>query len=207
MTGVRSAGLATEGPPAAARPRLVERWREAADRDLTPTKRSLVVMWASFGTTWGAMRLITHGIRGGWLPSGNISADGEHLHHYNFGIATLAGIGLIAVRGDERAVGHPAVAAAYGAGTALITDEFALLLDLQDVYERVKLAPTGSDPLQLPHPVPSQKPCIVPTRLRIVGAALWPTQENSRTTPAHQTDDLHCTHQHEFPSRPAHQPT
>ena len=33
-----------------------------------------------------------------------------------------------------RAVGHPAVAAAYGAGTALITDEFALLLDLQDVY-------------------------------------------------------------------------
>ncbi|WP_234322361.1 hypothetical protein [Streptomyces sp. NRRL B-24720] len=37
-----------------------------------------------------------------------------HLHHYNIGIATLAGIGLIAVRGDERAVGHPAVAAAYG---------------------------------------------------------------------------------------------
>jgi hypothetical protein len=134
MTGVRPAGLATEGPPAAARPRLVERWREAADRDLTPTKRSLVVMWASFGTTWGAVRLITHGIRGGWLPLGNISAGGEHLHHYNFGIATLAGIGLIAVRGDERAVGHPVVAAAYGAGTALITDEFALLLDLQDVY-------------------------------------------------------------------------
>ncbi|MFJ9588681.1 hypothetical protein [Streptomyces acidicola] len=59
------------------------------------------------------MRLITHGI---------------------LGIAMLAGIGLIAVRGDEQAVGHPVVAAAYGAGTALITDEFALLLGLQDVY-------------------------------------------------------------------------
>ncbi|MFJ8790482.1 hypothetical protein [Streptomyces sp. NPDC102462] len=119
---------------AGGRPRLVERWREAAERNLTPTKRSLIVTWASFGTTWGTVRLITHGIRGGWLPWGNISAGGEHLHHYNLGIATLAGIGLIAVRGDERAVGHPAVAAAYGAGTALITDEFALLLDLQDVY-------------------------------------------------------------------------
>ncbi|MDX3771399.1 MULTISPECIES: hypothetical protein [unclassified Streptomyces] len=133
-TGVRPVGVAAEGGPPSARPWLVERWREAADRNLTPTKRSLIVTWASFGTTWGAVRFITHGIRGGWLPLDNLSAGGRHLHHYNIGIATLAGIGLIAVRGDERAVGHPAVAAAYGVGTALITDEFALLLDLQDVY-------------------------------------------------------------------------
>jgi hypothetical protein len=133
-TGVQPKRGTAEGSRTAARPQLVERWREAADRNLTPTKRSLIITWASFGTTWGTVRLITHGIRGGWLPWGNISAGGEHLHHYNLGIATLAGIGLIAVRGDERAVGHPAVAAAYGAGTALITDEFALLLDLQDVY-------------------------------------------------------------------------
>jgi hypothetical protein len=38
------------------------------------------------------------------------------------------------VRGDDRAVAHPAIAVSYGAGTALIADEFALLLDLQDVY-------------------------------------------------------------------------
>lgn len=120
--------------PGHGRPPLVEHWHESADRHLTPTKRSLLAMWISFGTTWGAVRLITHGIRGGWLPWGNISTGGQHLHHYNFGIATLAGVGLIAVRGDERAVGHPAVAAAYGAGTALIADEFALLLDLRDVY-------------------------------------------------------------------------
>lgn len=116
------------------RPALIARWRESARQHLTPTKRSLIVTWVAFGVTWGTVRTITHGIRGGWLPWGNISAGGQHLHHYNFGIGTLAGIGLIAVRGDERAVGHPAVAAAYGAGTALIADEFALLLDLQDVY-------------------------------------------------------------------------
>jgi hypothetical protein len=104
------------------------------DSHLSPTKRSLVVTWVSFGTTFGTARLITHGIRGGWLPWGNISTGGEHLHHYNFGIAALTGVGLVAVRGDERTVGHPAVAAAYGAGCALIADEFALLLDLKDVY-------------------------------------------------------------------------
>ncbi|WP_256102827.1 hypothetical protein [Streptomyces sp. Ncost-T10-10d] len=116
------------------RPPLIARWRELASQHLTPTKRSLIVTWIAFGVTWGTVRTITHGIRGGWLPWGNISAGGQHLHHYNLGIGILAGIGIIAVRGDERAVGHPAVAAAYGAGTALIADEFALLLDLQDVY-------------------------------------------------------------------------
>ncbi|WP_411089574.1 hypothetical protein [Streptomyces sp. 061-3] len=116
------------------RPPLIARWRESASEHLTPTKRSLIVTWIAFGVTWGTVRTITHGIRGGWLPWGNISAGGQHLHHYNIGIGSLAGIGLIAVRGDERAVGHPAIAAAYGAGTALIADEFALLLDLQDVY-------------------------------------------------------------------------
>ncbi|MFJ1654661.1 hypothetical protein ACIOC2_25490 [Streptomyces sp. NPDC088337] len=116
------------------RPLLVSRWRETADRHLTPLQRSLLITWISFGVTFGTVRVITHGIRGGWLPWGNISAGGEHVHHYNIGIATLTGVGLIAVRGDERAVGHPAVAAAYGCGTALICDEFALLLDLQDVY-------------------------------------------------------------------------
>ncbi|MFJ5899944.1 hypothetical protein ACIQFZ_31895 [Streptomyces sp. NPDC093064] len=116
------------------RPLLVSRWHETADRHLTAQRRSLLITWISFGVTFGTVRVITHGIRGGWLPWGNISAGGEHLHHYNIGIATLAGVGLIAVRGDERAVGHPAVAAAYGCGTALICDEFALLLDLKDVY-------------------------------------------------------------------------
>ncbi|MFK4600413.1 hypothetical protein [Streptomyces pristinaespiralis] len=113
---------------------LIPRWRESATRHLTPTKRSLIVTWIAFGVTWGTVRTITHGIRGGWLPWGNISARGRHLHHYNIGIATLAVIGIIAVRGDDRAVGHPAIAVSYGAGTALIADEFALLLDLQDVY-------------------------------------------------------------------------
>ncbi|MDI5962217.1 hypothetical protein POF50_015065 [Streptomyces sp. SL13] len=114
--------------------RLAEHWHRAAERHLTATTRSLLVTWISFGLTFGTARLITHGIRGGWLPWGNVSAGGRHLHHYNFGIAALTGVGLVAVRGDRQAVGHPAVAAAYGSGLALIADELALLLDLEDVY-------------------------------------------------------------------------
>ncbi|WKE73571.1 hypothetical protein [Streptomyces sp. WP-1] len=116
------------------RPPLRERWRRALNDHTVPAQRSLMAAWLGFGCTFGAARLITHGIRGGWLPWGNISAGKTHLHHYNFGIATLAGVGLVAVRGDETYVGHPGIGALYGAGTALIADEFALLLDLKDVY-------------------------------------------------------------------------
>ncbi|WP_240802115.1 hypothetical protein [Streptomyces sp. A1136] len=113
---------------------LLRHWRETVDERTGPTQRSLLATWLAFGATFGVTRLITHGIRSGRLPWGNISAGGTHLHHYNLGIATLAGVGLVAVRGDAPLVGHPGVGAAYGAGAALIVDEFALLLDLQDVY-------------------------------------------------------------------------
>ena len=49
-------------------------------------------------------------------------------------IGILAGVGAVAVRGEDRHRRHPAVALSYGAGLALIVDEFALLLDLKDVY-------------------------------------------------------------------------
>jgi hypothetical protein len=116
------------------RPRLRERWRQVLDHRTGPTQRSLMAAWLGFGCTFGTARLITHGIRGGWLPWGNVSAGRTHLHHYNFGIATLGGVGLVAVRGDRAYVGHPWIGALYGAGSALIADEFALLLDLEDVY-------------------------------------------------------------------------
>ena len=45
----------------------------------------------------------------------------------------LSGVSAIAVRGDERHRRHPAAAVSYGTGLALII-EFALLLDLTDVY-------------------------------------------------------------------------
>jgi len=51
-----------------------------------------------------------------------------------WGIGLLAGVGGVAVHGEDRQHRHPVVAVCYGAGLALIVDEFALLLDLRDVY-------------------------------------------------------------------------
>ncbi len=90
--------------------------------------------WLAFTTTFAGLRALTYSIRAGKGPFGNISLGGEHLHHYMWGIGMLSGVGALAVRGDERQRRHPAVAVSYGSGLALIVDEFALLLDLKDVY-------------------------------------------------------------------------
>ncbi len=50
------------------------------------------------------------------------------------GISLLTGIGAVAIRGQEHHRRHLGTAAAYGTATALIADEAALLIDLQDVY-------------------------------------------------------------------------
>ena len=39
----------------------------------------------------------------------------------------LSGVGAVAVQGEDKTRRHPAVALTYGAGLALIVDEFALL--------------------------------------------------------------------------------
>ena len=51
-----------------------------------------------------------------------------------WGIGLVSGVGGIAVHGEDAHRRHPLVALSYGVGLALIVDEFALLLDLKDVY-------------------------------------------------------------------------
>jgi hypothetical protein len=102
--------------------------------ELPPLRRAAVLSWLAFSTTFGVVRAITYSIRDGRGLFHDVTPGGMHLHHYLWGIAMLAGVGGIAVRGDDRTRRHPAVALGYGTGLALIVDEFALLLDLQDVY-------------------------------------------------------------------------
>jgi hypothetical protein len=97
-------------------------------------QRSALLSWLAFTGTFAGLRALTYSIRAGRGPFRNISVGGEHLHHYMWGIAMLSGVGAVAVRGEERQRRHPAVAVSYGSGLALIVDEFALLLDLKDVY-------------------------------------------------------------------------
>jgi hypothetical protein len=113
---------------------LVPRLRRALRDDLDQGQRAALASWAAFTTTFAAVRCIAYSIRDGKGPFRNLSAGGEHLHHYMWGIGMLAGVGAIAVHGEEKYRSHPAVAMCYGSGLALIVDEFALLLDLKDVY-------------------------------------------------------------------------
>ncbi|MDT7618333.1 MAG: hypothetical protein QOF00_5780 [Pseudonocardiales bacterium] len=112
----------------------VDEVRTAYRDELGPSEKAALSSWLGFTVTFAAVRSITYAIRDGRGPFRNLSVGGAHLHHYMWGIGMLAGVGAVAVRGTDRARRHPLVGAAYGSGLALIVDEFALLLDLKDVY-------------------------------------------------------------------------
>jgi hypothetical protein len=110
-----------------------EEVQAAFREELNPARRGVVLGWSSFTATFAAVRGITYSIRNGRGPFRNVSIRGTHIHHYLWGIGLLAGVGGMAVRGNTLKP-HAVVPLAYGAGLALIVDEFALLLDLKDVY-------------------------------------------------------------------------
>jgi hypothetical protein len=108
--------------------------RTVFHEELDSRQRAALLSWLAFTTTFGAVRGITYAIKDGKGPFRNLSVGGAHLHHYMWGIGMVSGVGGIAVHGENARSRHPAVALAYGTGLALIVDEFALLLDLRDVY-------------------------------------------------------------------------
>lgn len=99
--------------------------------------RMLIGSIAFFGGFLGA-RTVTHMIRARIGPFHNLSVGGRHLHHMVFGIGGLLSVGylwLLHVGTEPRPVpASRATAAAYGFAAALTLDEFALWLELQDVY-------------------------------------------------------------------------
>jgi hypothetical protein len=109
--------------------------REEWGARLEPGEQATVLAWSAFSVTFAGLRALTHWIRAGHGPSGGgMSVGGKHFHHYNIGIALLAGVAAVGLRGTERQRRHPAAAVAFGSANALIVDELALLLDLKDVY-------------------------------------------------------------------------
>lgn len=103
-------------------------------------RERLFLSSASFFMTFGATRTITHAIRKGKGPFHNVSAGGLHVHHLVFGIALLLGTGYLNLLepGQTGSSDVPSRAkltsCMYGAGSALTLDEFALWLNLADVY-------------------------------------------------------------------------
>ena len=98
-------------------------------------ENTMLNMVASFVTTFAITRGITHAIRawGGLGPIRNLSSGGRHIHHLVPGIAValVSGATAISLSREPR---NRWLAIPFGIGSALVLDEAALLLELDDVY-------------------------------------------------------------------------
>jgi hypothetical protein len=98
-------------------------------------ENSLFNMLASFTVAFGVTRWITWTIRskGGIGPIKDVVVGNRHIHHFLPGgvIALTAGGVAIGTKGDKL---DKYLAFPFGVGVALVLDETALLLELDDVY-------------------------------------------------------------------------
>jgi hypothetical protein len=90
----------------------------------------------SFLVSWGFIRISAHMIRAqvSWWPGNVETKGGTHIHHMFWGILLVLSMGYI---GLSFTLGTPwieLVAIAFGVGMGLTLDEFALWLNLEDVY-------------------------------------------------------------------------
>src|SRR5215468_6716724 len=91
-----------------------------------------VAFVAGFAAIRVSVRLIRARVR--WWP-GNLVAGAVHVHHMVFGVVLMAAGGIAGLAAPPFSLAWRAGAAAvFGLGTALVLDEFALILHLRDVY-------------------------------------------------------------------------
>jgi len=103
-------------------------------------RRRLFVAAVSFFLTFGGVRAVVYAILHQIPPFHFIEAGGRHIHHLVFGIIILLLVGYgwlceIGVGSDHSSIflGR-LMSILYGVGAALTLDEFALWLNLKDVY-------------------------------------------------------------------------
>ena len=93
------------------------------------------LFFVAFLVSWGFIRTSAHMIRAqvSWWP-GNVEVGGTHIHHLVWGILLLLISGWIGVTVAPDSPWHEILAVLFGIGTGLTLDEFALWLNLRDVY-------------------------------------------------------------------------
>lgn len=102
--------------------------------DTPPTRRMALLVLAAFLLTFIAARGLVYLIMSRAIPDLYLFVGGTHVHHLNYGIFLLSGVGayLIFIRPSRRRL---AVAATvYGVGLGLTFDEFGMWLHLGGSY-------------------------------------------------------------------------
>jgi hypothetical protein len=103
---------------------------------VNPGKQGLFFLLLGFILTFLFIRFSVRMIRAGvsWWP-GNISSGDVHVHHVVFGTVAMFVAGLLAFApAGWESPWWEILGALFGIGAALVLDEFALILHLDDVY-------------------------------------------------------------------------
>jgi hypothetical protein len=140
MAGVNPPADAT-GDPAAGRRFTYRRFLAVYRRHMPtdPRRERLFLASLAFLLTFAFIRGLTYSIRYNLGPFHNVTVGGTHVHHLVWGILLLLVVGYLALvefgpRGTASNFVTRIGAMAFGVGAALTLDEFALWLNLQDVY-------------------------------------------------------------------------
>jgi hypothetical protein len=105
-----------------------------------PGKELHFLILIAFVLSFGFIRTSAHMIRAqvSWWPGNVETKSGTHVHHLVWGILLLLSMGYIGIATDIGTPWLELVAVAFGIGMGLTMDEFALWLNLQDVYWQEK---------------------------------------------------------------------
>jgi hypothetical protein len=120
---------------------LLDDIAEAYDRNIqVPGKETHFLILVAFVCSFGFIRGSAHMIRAqvSWWPGNVETKGGTHIHHLVWGILLLLVMGYIGLAVDPSSPWLELVAIAFGIGMGLTLDEFALWLNLEDVYWQAK---------------------------------------------------------------------
>lgn len=112
---------------------------------VAPGREPLMWCLIAFILTFFVTRSITRYIRATagrtgprkwWQPHNISGKGGTHIHHAVFGVILVltSGVAMVTLAADGTVGQFIAAAVFFGIGAALVLDEFALILHLQDVY-------------------------------------------------------------------------
>jgi hypothetical protein len=121
--------------------RLWDDITRAYDREIqVPGKEIHFLILIAFVCAFGFIRGSAHMIRAqvSWWPGNVETKGGTHIHHLVWGILLLLVMGYLGLAADLSSPWLELVAIAFGIGMGLTLDEFALWLNLQDVYWKEK---------------------------------------------------------------------
>jgi len=101
---------------------------------ITPGRLPLALALVAFVATFIVTRAITRMIRSGRGPIKNVTSGDLHIHHVVPGVVSLLVGGVLLLAASRYGPWRELGAVLFGIGAALVLDEFALILHLDDVY-------------------------------------------------------------------------